>query len=1275
MKNPKYLLSLSTLFIGALLVANQTAAASKTWLGTGPDDFWSTAANWTSIGAPVTGDDVVFDSTDALAVASPDINSVVDSSFTGVLRSLKLGQTNGLHRLEIQSAGLTISGNTASPSPLFVGSGTDEGSTVTLITNVIKGTALTIDNPSGDVVVRQGGATSVSGRRCYLDLRGLDNFSVKAARLHIALDEDGANPNRRPTGSLFLAKTNQITLTSSGLGYQIAQVVQQAGIASTNLLGQVNFFNVNSMRFGGAKTANTKVGFGPGWVDPSVTFRNTDGVSRQGTWYIADDATSGSSGSSTAFVDFSAGTVDALVDTIYVGRGQSGNNATYFAGGNGTLTFNSGRIDVNTLELGYQLVAGSSAARGAVNVLTNGVLKVNKDMRLARDLGPGTSSIVTNSTAFLTINGGTVQVAGNVVDGGGLSTITLTNGGTLDLQPAGDTTPGDVAVGTLNFGEATITNFASLSLSNLNPIAPKTDFTMSAGQGLSPIGRGKVGTMTVNGDLTLNSANLYFDLGDPFNPSASDSMNVAGTLTLGGVNSVYINPVASFGTGSPYTLMTYGSAFSGNASNLKVAGAIAESRYTFSFDASTAPSVTLTVGGTPPANLTWSGNGSDNTWDLKGAQNWDSGSGPKTAKFFNLDSVTFDDTGSATSPVNVVGTLLPSSVTINGAKSYTFAGSGKIGGSCNLSYGSAGTLTVLTTNDYSGNTDITAGTVQLGDGVTADGVLGSGWLNNYTALIFNAAVFQDIANVVTGYGTIVKKGPGVTRLSGANSFSSGIEIQAGTLQAGNASAFGDNSAGVTNISGGTLDLGGQNIVNDEPFTVSGVGVGGAGAVINSGPLGGSLQNLVLAGPTTFGGSASWSIGPSSETTGLQAGGFKVTKIGANSVGVSHGSASFLSETALGDLDIQAGTFNLVGYVNWGDTATTVTVRSNATLEINNTGDNLTNKPIVMEGGASMASRIASIALPQYCALSSPVTLGGKSVFDTLTGATILLNGEVSGSGSLVKGVRSGTTSSGLGTVVLGASNSFTGDLRIETGTVALTNDASVSRAASIVLAGGTLDVSGRTDLSLTLAGNQALKGNGTIIGTLVSPSGTTVEPGGSIGDLNVAGDVTLRGTTSLELTKAGSQLNSDQIVTTGSLDLGGTLNVSFSGDALSAGDKFTLFAAGTLANQFDSVNLPAIAGVVWTNKTAIDGSVEVLSAAPSTPPQIGGGEHLADGNFRLAFSGTAGAGYSVRASTNVAAALAEWTVLTTGQFGSNGTNYVDLNATNYPQRYYRVTIP
>ena len=93
----------------------------------------------------------------------------------------------------------------------------------------------------------------------------------------------------------------------------------------------------------------------------------------------------------------------------------------------------------------------------------------------------------------------------------------------------------------------------------------------------------------------------------------------------------------------------------------------------------------------------------------------------------------------------------------------------------------------------------------------------------------------------------------------------------------------------------------------------------------------------------------------------------------------------------------------------------------------------------------------------------------------------------------------------------------------------------------------------------------------------------------------------------MEMSKAAAAYSSDLLAVIGTVDLGGTLTVTYSGDNLQTGDTFTLFTAGTFANAFTSVSLPVISGVVWTNMTAIDGTVRVLSAPLPAQPTVSSG--------------------------------------------------------------------
>ena len=61
--------------------------------------------------------------------------------------------------------------------------------------------------------------------------------------------------------------------------------------------------------------------------------------------------------------------------------------------------------------------------------------------------------------------------------------------------------------------------------------------------------------------------------------------------------------------------------------------------------------------------------------------------------------------------MNLIGSLLPASVGINAAKNYTVSGSGSLDGAMDLTKAGSGTLTILNTNSYTGNTTISNGSL------------------------------------------------------------------------------------------------------------------------------------------------------------------------------------------------------------------------------------------------------------------------------------------------------------------------------------------------------------------------------------------------------------------------------------------------------------------------------------------------------------------------------------------------------------------------------------
>src|SRR5215212_1956006 len=80
---------LSTACAAVLATAAGASAATQTWSGAGPDDKWTTSANWLSSTAPVANDSLVFDNA-LLFNATNDF--AADTAFSGIAFGAGAGQ-------------------------------------------------------------------------------------------------------------------------------------------------------------------------------------------------------------------------------------------------------------------------------------------------------------------------------------------------------------------------------------------------------------------------------------------------------------------------------------------------------------------------------------------------------------------------------------------------------------------------------------------------------------------------------------------------------------------------------------------------------------------------------------------------------------------------------------------------------------------------------------------------------------------------------------------------------------------------------------------------------------------------------------------------------------------------------------------------------------------------------------------------------------------------------------------------------------------------------
>jgi len=93
-----------------------------------------------------------------------------------------------------------------------------------------------------------------------------------------------------------------------------------------------------------------------------------------------------------------------------------------------------------------------------------------------------------------------------------------------------------------------------------------------------------------------------------------------------------------------------------------------------------------------------------------------------------------------------------------------------------------------------------------------------------------------VSAILAGAVNLTKSTSGTVMLSGANTFTGAVTVNAGKVQIGNSAAFGARNTAVTKVvvnSGGTVDFNGQ-IDATYGYTISGTGTSGAGALVNTG---------------------------------------------------------------------------------------------------------------------------------------------------------------------------------------------------------------------------------------------------------------------------------------------------------------------------------------------------------------------------------------------------------------------------------------------------------
>jgi len=1057
------------------------------------------------------------------------------------------------------------------------------------------------------------------------------------------------------TGSIIVVTNASGTPSAGTLRFNNGGSAVNTGNAAMTINLGTNSAVHLANRDGGTTSVGTLLG-GPGTI-----VLGPSGAAGTETWSIG-----GNNSSSTFAGSFSNNAANEIAALTKVGAG------TLTLTGTNTSATGLVTISAGTLQIGDGNADGTLLASAVAN---NGSLVFNR---------PDSYTVTNNISGGGTL---TIQDGGtNTYDGLNTSSgTTIVSQGDLVLGSSG-TMSCPISVGSA--GTFDISQNPTFMLNqNLSGFGVVTGLVTAVGGSINPGASGAAGTLTFASGLTeTGTVNNQLALSSP--GSTNDLISVLGNLTLSGVNNLSLSHLGG-GTipNGTYPLIAYTGVFSGSLTNLTVT-AIGVAGTLTNITSTTPPEIAVVVSPSVrgPTNLTWIGGGA-NTWDTS-STNWINGATQFT--FQTGDSVLFSDVGDPNTNVDLLVTLLPASVVVsNAAEPYTFSGVGEISGSTGLVKTNSGTLTILTTNAYTGQTIVGQGVLEVLNVTISGSPSAIGAANNDPSnLVFYGSTFKysgatsntDHGMTLNAAGVTIDVTNATTDLT-LNGLLAGpgalTQTGLGTLTLGNPNTY----AGGTFLSNGVLALGGNNANNN--------GTGsGVGATNNPVTFNGGILQLYGYGQSTANNYNTF-YNPLVVPAG-QTGTLLMFPRGA----VNTGGGAGLNSSLLG-----GGTLNLVvNYVrdslsgNWSAFTGLINVTSK-----NGTGDEMrlnnsfgySNAAIYLNGAVTMDSTLtanATINIGELGGISSAIIgpgnesepgptwcVGWKNTTNTFAG--------VIEDDSTAPGGHTSITKVGSGTWFLGGNNTFTGLTTISNGVLALTNvgngDGAFDASTNIfVNADSFLDASGTSSSTLYLYSGQVLSGNGTVTGILDTTPGGTVSPGGgvggSVGVLTVTNDINLGGTAWMKLNRTNSP-ESDLLISSFSyINYGGTLEVVNTGPALAPGDTFTLFSGSAYNGGFGSIIFQNY--TMWdTSKLSVNGTVKYIGA--SAPPSFSTVDFSDLANGAITFNATNGAPNGlvvILSTTNLALPHSNWTPVATNNFDGNGNlnNLAVAVDPTQPQEFY-----
>jgi autotransporter-associated beta strand protein len=973
-------------------------------------------------------------------------------------------------------------------------------------------------------------------------------------------------------------------------------------------------------------------------------------------------------------------------------------------------------------------LAGSNTLSGGITINTGGGSYLLQSDAGVLDLGGAITSTATGARQFTFQGDGDFNITGAIQNGSATVSLAKSGSGKLTLSGANNYSgPTTISGGTLfvdsmvSTGAVTVASGSTLGGNGVinGAVAMPAESTLAPGDNF--------GKLTVNNNVTLNAGSQTIMAISPAgaSPQTNSQLSVSGLLSFGGTL-VVTNQGGALSLGNSFDLF--------NATG--IAGAFAttnlpalDSGLVWDFNPVTGVLTVASTGNTPPTISAIA--------DEMAAENTPGGAIAFTVGDAETPAGSLSVSGLSSNPAlipagNIVfgGSGANRTVMITPAANQT--GAARI--TLAVSDGSLSTttsflITIITTRI--GKADNTINLNSPGSWVSGAVPNASAiavWDSTVTAansvalgadLSWNGLSISNPAGPVTiTSGNTLTLGAGGIDMSGATAnltISSGLTLDTGNQawNVTNGQTLTLNGA-FTRSAGATLVVsGGAGTVAFSRSLVNGL-VGPWASVNTSGTAANNSVNGYTYATISGGNVVPYTAATAMTTFGWTSSNpntqnYDISAVGAV-IGVSrtcntirytgaagiqtYGNGGTITLTANGLLNTGTGALTLAKGVSTGQLA--IGANNELVLDAANAGITI-SVPIIGAGGAVTVVGAGGVTFSSANTYGGNTTVNGAlklGVANAMPAASALV---VNGALDMASFSDTVSTLSGNGTIdnsmagtpvltVNGAnSTTFNGTLMNTIGTLALTKAGSGTLtlagantySGSTVINAGTLLVNGSTSTGpVTAVNSSTLGGGGSIRGPVTIQSGATLAPGSlnAIGTLDMASTVTLQPGSFTRMKTSKSPVTNDVLEATGpQLTYGGTLVVTNLAGALAPGDSFKLFSAPSYAGVFSSIS-PATPGVglAWnTTNLTVNGTLSVIA---TVSPQFNSVAQQGDGNFQFSGAGAAGATYELDAATNLSPPIV-WVFVTNAVADQSGLfQFADLQATNFPQRFYRITV-